>query len=175
MRRFTLYWPAFRAGTLLHLTWGVTVLALAVIIGPPLAWLVGGQVVTALIALVAVSGRALAGYLTARQLWAVWATPGLVLRTTLSAAGTGYAAVFFPLSVLGVSASTAMVTAGASATLFMVLDCLLALAATASGALIASRSKRRYRRRLFDASQLPVVKEISESFAEHRAKARLNV
>ncbi len=170
------HWPAFRAGLLMHLAFGVTILAVAVIIGPPLAWVLGEESVSTMIALLAVSGRALVGALNSRQLWSAAAAPSLVLSTTLSACLAGYLSVFLPLTVLGLSTTgSGLVSATTSAILALALDCTFALLATCSGALIVSgRSKRRYRPRRFQMSRLPVIREISESFSEHQAKARLN-
>ena len=160
----------------MHLTFSVSVLAVAVVIGPSLAWALGEGSVSTLIALLAVSGRAWLGALNARHLWSAGATPSLVLSTTLGACLAGYMLVFLPLTILGLSMSgPGLVAAATSAVLALVLDCLFTTLAACSGALIASgRSKRRYRPRRFQISRLPVIRDISESFAEHQAKARLN-
>lgn len=170
------HWPAFRAGLLMHLTFSVTVLAVAVITGPPIAWILGEEGVSTIIAVLAVSGRALVGALNSRQLWDAAAAPSLVLSTTLSACLAGYLLVFLPLTVLGLPLTgSGLIPATTSAMLALVLDCIFAILAAFSGTLIASgRTKRRYRPRRFEISRLPVIREISESFAEHRAKARLN-
>lgn len=175
MNSFAPHWPAFRTGLLMHLTVGVVLLAAAVVVGPPLAWLLGQEFVSVVVAAVAVLGRALVGYGNARSLWRASAQPRTVLISTAWAGLVGYLAVFFPLAGLGMWASPSLLTAVASTGLAVVLDCVLMLMATAAGALIAASSKRRRRRRLLDPSGLPVVRDIVDSFAKHRAQTRLDI
>lgn len=167
--------PTFRAGLLMHLSFGVTLLAVAVVAGPPVAWLMGQGPVAAVLALIAVAGRAGVGYANGRLLWRAAARPSLVLATTISAGLTGYALVFLPLTIVGGGSPTAMATPGLPAGSGIVVDSVVMGLATASGTLIAAGAKRRIRRRIVDPAKLPLVRDVTESFAEHRARARLNV
>lgn len=147
------YWPAFRAGLLLHLAWGTVLLAVAVIFGPPLAWILGQQLAAAFIAVLSLAGRAVIGVVNARPLWQRAASAGLCLRTTLLAACAGHLLVFGPLALLGAD-SGALLTAQRNAVIVPFgADLALALAATAAGTLIGARASRRkpgrgFRRRL---------------------------
>lgn len=174
MDRLRPHWPTFRLGVLMHLTFGAVILAVAVVAGPPLAWLVGESLVSAVLAITAVTGRAIIGHVTARILWTASAHPSLALSTAVGSALVGYAAIFLPLAFLGAVGSTGLTSTGLPAGLAITLDGILTMTAAASGALIAARTKRRYRRKLVVAHKLPLVREISESFADHRARARLN-
>lgn len=169
-----LHWPAFRAGCLMHLTFGVVLLAAAVVTGPPLAWLLGQGAVSTVLALLAVVGRAVMGYWNAQSLWRSSAQPSMVVSTAVCAAIVGYTALHLPMMVLGTIAGAGLAGNAPSAGTALVLDATLMVAATASGALIAAGAKRRRRHSGFDATRIPLIREVAASFAEHRAKARMD-
>lgn len=169
------HWPMFWTGLLMHLTFGMALLAFAIVFGFPLAWLFGEGTVAAVLALVAVGGRAVVGWFHAGQLWKDSAGTGLVLSTTISAGLVGYFLIFFPLAVLGAADMSGLAGTGLSVVAAMILDGILLVLATASGALIAAaRVPRRGHRRLLNLSRLPVIREIYDSFSEHRTKTHAN-
>lgn len=149
--------PAMWAGALLHLTVTAVALALAVVFGPALAWLVGIGGASLVVTVLAVIGRALAGFLNAGWLWRQRASMGLCLRTVAGAVLLGHTAVFGLLGAAGAWTGGAL-PAGELALLPSAVDAALALLAACAGALIAAappnrrrpgrRRARRWRRRI---------------------------
>lgn len=136
--------PAMWAGALLQLTVTAVSLAVAVVFGPALAWLFGAGAASLLVAVLAMSGRALAGFLNAASLWRRKAPAGLCLRTISAAALLGHTAVFGLLGAIGAWGGGDP-PAGELALLPLAADAALALMAALGGALVAAAPLRQRR------------------------------
>lgn len=143
MKSFVLV-SAFRVGVLLQLTVSVVVLAVAVIVGPALAWRAGMDAGSLLIATVGVIGHAAAGFINAASLWPRQVSPALIMRTVGLAVVLGHGLFFGALGFIGIG--TASLPAGVGGSIVaVILDSAIVLVAAIAGALIAAAPPRRRR------------------------------
>lgn len=173
---FTLHPPALRRGILLHMVLSTALLSVAVVLGPPAAWLTGQSTVVMMLAALTVLTRAGVARWHAYSLWRASASPGLVMRTCLVSGAIGYSLVFVPLNLLGMISGGVLQQTGLAALLALVIDAALTLGATAAGALTAAMpSKRRTASRSFGARNIPVVRQVQDAFDENRNRGRLDI
>lgn len=173
---FTVHVPALSRGVLLHLVLSTTLLAVAVVLGPPIAWLTGQSVVVIVLTVLAALTRAGVARWQARPLWQAGASLGMIMRTCLFSGLIGYSLVFVPLNLMGMVSGGVLQQSGVAALFALIIDITLMLVAITSGALTAAvPPKRRKTSRLLSAENLPVVQQIQEAFEENRRRHRQSI
>lgn len=173
---FTVHVPALSRGILLHLVLSTSLLAVAVVLGPPIAWVTGQSAVVVVLTVLAVLARAGVARWQVRPLWQAGASLGMIMGTCLFSGLLGYSLVFVPLNLMGMVSGGVLQQSGIEALLALGIDLTLTLAAVTAGALTAAvPAKRRRTPRLLSAENLPVVQQIQDAFEENRRRHRQSI